>query len=207
MHQVIADDSKSHLSLKKMTEQAKQDSVIFQSLTEPLLDGQIDIQSEWPDLNAILIFVTMGTTIASTLLMLWTFFKIRKLSTALLILQQTKVVKSLATDMPSFVYKSPTKPSAPPTIFQFDFDLAWDHVIFILCLLNFACSLLNAYCMVHKFKRINASVLKLEVTSGNSCVLLLVLKLPLCPVFCHIEMPHDVANLSVHGPWHSKNYI
>ena len=86
-----------------MTEQAKQDSVIFQSLTEPLLNGQIDIQSEWPDLNAILIFVTMGTTTASTLLMLWTFFKIRKLSTALLILQQTKVVESLATDMPSFV--------------------------------------------------------------------------------------------------------
>ena len=36
-----------------MTEQAKQDSVIVQSLTEPLLNGQIDIQSEWPDLNAI----------------------------------------------------------------------------------------------------------------------------------------------------------
>ena len=106
-----------------MTEQAKQDSVIFQSLTEPLLNGQIDIQSEWPDLNAILIF---------------------------------------------------------------------------------ACFLLNAYCMVRKFKRINASGLKLEVTSGTSCVLLPVLKLPLCPVFCHIEMPHDVANLSVHGPWHSK---
>ena len=146
----------------------------------------------------------MGTTIASTLLMLWTFFKIRNISTALLILQYTKVVKSLATDMPSFVYKSPTKPSAAPIIFQFDFDLAWDHVIFILCLLNFACFLLNAYCMVRKFKRINASVLKLEVTSGYSCVLLPVLKLPLCPVFCHIEMPHDVANLSVHGPWHSK---
>lgn len=72
MRQVLADDSNAHLSLKKMADQAKQVSVIFQSLAEPLLDGQLNIQSEWPDSNAILIFVTMGTTIASSLLMFWT---------------------------------------------------------------------------------------------------------------------------------------
>ena len=59
--------------------------------------------------------------------------------------------------------------------------------------------------MVRKFKRIHASMLKLEVTSGDSCVLLPVLKLSL---FCHIEVPDDVANYQYMGHGiQKKNYI
>ena len=63
MHQVLANDQNNHLSLSKMADQAKQDQMLFQSLTEPLLDGQLGIKPDWHDLNAILLFITMGTTV------------------------------------------------------------------------------------------------------------------------------------------------
>ena len=46
MHPIIADDKNSHLSLSRMTDQVKNDQVIFQSLTEPLLEGQIQIEKQ-----------------------------------------------------------------------------------------------------------------------------------------------------------------
>ncbi|CAG2232505.1 unnamed protein product [Mytilus edulis] len=51
----LAADQQMHLNLKKMTAAVRNDSKIFKTLSEPLLDGIISIQSEWPDLNAIFI--------------------------------------------------------------------------------------------------------------------------------------------------------
>lgn len=47
-------------------------------------------------------------------------------------------------------------------------------------------------------------MIKLEITSGDLCVVLSVMRLPLCPVFCNIELPHDIANLSIRGPWYAR---
>ena len=48
MSDIVAADSKAHLSLSKMAETAKKDAIIFQSLTEPLINGQIQLDSNWP---------------------------------------------------------------------------------------------------------------------------------------------------------------
>ena len=130
--------------------------------------------------------------------MFWTIRKIRKLSATLVVLQQMKLVKSMSTEIPSFIYKTAAKPTITSESFKLDFDLAWDHVIFLLCLLNLVCFLLNIYRIIRK-NNLNKSMLKLEITSGDLCVLLSVMKLPLCPVFCRIELPHDVANLTLYG--------
>ena len=47
-------------------------------------------------------------------------------------------------------------------------------------------------------------MIKLEVTSGDLCVLLSVLQLPLCPVHCRIKQPSDISSLSVKGPWYAR---
>ena len=47
-------------------------------------------------------------------------------------------------------------------------------------------------------------MIKLEITSGDLCVLLSVIRLPLCPVFCRIEQPSDVTSFSIHGPWYAR---
>ncbi|CAC5416211.1 unnamed protein product [Mytilus coruscus] len=48
---INASDIKDHLNLKKIAKSAKKDEIIFQNLAEPLLDGQIKLDSNWPDTN------------------------------------------------------------------------------------------------------------------------------------------------------------
>ena len=114
-----------------------------------------------------------------------------------------QLVKSMSTEIPSFIYITAAKPTAASESFKLDFDLACDHVIFLLCLLSFVCFFLNIYRIIRR-NNLNKSMLKLEITSGDLCVLLSVMKLPLCPVFCRIELPHDVANLTLYGPWYDR---
>ena len=51
---ILASDQIDHLSLIKMVNAAKSDEKIFQNLAEPLLDGQIELDSNWPDVNGYL---------------------------------------------------------------------------------------------------------------------------------------------------------
>lgn len=81
----LVKDQKEHLSLKKMAKVAKREGVIFQDLAEPLLDGQIDIESYWPNLNGTLGLI--GTCLASITFIycIWSFLKTRKLTTTIVI--------------------------------------------------------------------------------------------------------------------------
>ena len=204
MHKVIADDKNSHLSLSRMTDQMKNDQVIFQSLTEPLLEGQIKIEKQWPDLNAFLIFATMAAITVCISFMTWTFFRMRKLTALVTALSQSTLTKAMSTNVPSFIYKqAPSKQSEAANTFNIDFEVAWDHIIFLLCLINFIWFLLNTYSVIKHNNR-NKSMIKLEVTSGDLCVLLSVMQLPLCPVHCRIEQPSDISSLSVKGPWYAR---
>lgn len=46
--QVLANDQKAHLSLRKIASAVKSDRKIFRTLAEPLIDGQILIPQSWP---------------------------------------------------------------------------------------------------------------------------------------------------------------
>lgn len=76
----LANDGQAHLSLKRVTECAKKDQTIFQTIAEPLLDGQISLPpSSWRDTNAILTLSTSTASAVSIMLVVWVFFKIRTL--------------------------------------------------------------------------------------------------------------------------------
>ena len=140
----------------------------------------------------------MATILVCISLMTWTFFRMRKLTALVTALSQPNLAKAMSTNVPSFVYKQASKPSENTETFNINFELAWDHVIFLLCLINFIWFLLNAYSSIKHNNR-NKSMVKLEVTSGDLCVLLSVMRLPLCPVFCRIKQPTDITSLSVKG--------
>lgn len=198
MHNIMADDKQSHLSLSRMAEAAKKDAKIFQSLAEPLLDGQISIQTQWPDLNAILVLITMSTTAISIMLLVWTFFKIRKLSAAILVLQQCKGIKSMSTTLPSFIYDS----QAPPKSFEstsFDFiSLEWDHAIVALILLMFLFLVYFFYTVRNKQ---NNPTLCLEITNTKRSILVDLIKLPLCPSHCKTSAPDSISDVDITGHW------
>ena len=46
MNDILANDQKSHLSIEKMAESARQNKTIYQSLAEPLLDGDFKIDAD-----------------------------------------------------------------------------------------------------------------------------------------------------------------
>ncbi|XP_071092604.1 uncharacterized protein [Haliotis cracherodii] len=100
---VIANDHKDHLSLKRMATSVKKNEVIFQSLTDSLLDGQINVKSSWFDLSSI---IPLGAAVLSVLAIaaiIWMFFKIRALTATITILQAT-------------VSESPWKCAAPSEV-------------------------------------------------------------------------------------------
>ena len=196
MKDILADDNKAHLSLSKMAESAKKDATIFQSLAESMLDGEVTIESNWPDLNAILILVTMGTTVLSSLLLFWTFFKLRKMATAITVLQQCQRIESLPTTVPSFIYKS-NQPVNSSEVFNLDLTvLKWDQAIFAVV---FVMCCLLIYLLFRIRSKNETPKICVEVTNTQQCVLIEIASLPLCPSQCTIQPPTSIVDIDVGG--------
>ena len=103
-NQLLAADQKAHLNLSKMVQVAKKDQVIFKSLAEPLLEGNIEISSSWPNTSDILNIVAIGLAILSIVGVIFTIFKVRKLLVIIAVLQQVNSAKS--EPLPSFTVES-----------------------------------------------------------------------------------------------------
>ena len=198
MASVLANDKKDHLSLARMVKKAKKDEVIFQSLAEPILNGDIQIQQTWPDTNGILTVVALALSCLTTLASVYMFFKMRSLSAALMLMQQVRSIKALPTDLPAFIYKHTTESS---TSNQIDFStfISWDRVLFLLLLINSFIVLVIAYKV---FKTNNQKQLLLEITNMKDCVFLTVITMPLCSSQMNIQAPQSVSSLEVSGPWY-----
>ncbi|MES9881484.1 MAG: envelope fusion protein [Sedimenticola sp.] len=201
MDDILADDTKNHLSLKKMAEKAKQDEVIFKSLTEPLLEGMIPIPTSWPDLNGILILVALGIGIAFGILGLWAFRKIRKLSTAVLVLQKLQKAHGLPTH-PSFIYSQVTDSVESVNSNIFDIELEWNHVTFVFNLIILLCLVIIIVKLVRKRNTENPYIC-LEISTAEQCLLLPIMKMPLCPSQCQIHVPHSITNMFICGSWYA----
>ena len=195
MNKIITDDQQNHLSLSKMADAAKRDAKIFQSLAELLLAGDIRIDSQWPDLNAILIFNTMGTTTASICLLIWTFRKIKTLSTAVLALQLGKGIDAMPTTLPSFVYQANNAITESETHTQNILnDLKWEHAMISLLALISVILIIFLYTFTRKRK---TPTLCLEITNTRRSILINIIQLPLCPSHCTVTDPGTVSNVDV----------
>lgn len=190
MDKVIADDHRYQLSLNKMAEAAKKDETIFKQLSEPLIDGLINIPSSWPDTNAILIFTTMGGTVVSLIFCVLALIKLRKLKIELLILQQ--VAQANSQTIPSFIYQAKTTApvlKAPVSIEKLLIsEISWIHAVFtvgfiiiiILCIIIF---------YLWRSRPSKETILQLEITSGGKCAIIPLLTLPLCPSYYKFQSP------------------
>lgn len=96
----------NHIStnLSKMVKAAEKDELVFQSLTEPLLEGNIQINSSWPSVSDIIDFVALAISIIAIFGVIFQFLKVRKLLAIIAILQSIAPVKS-EPQIPSFIYK------------------------------------------------------------------------------------------------------
>lgn len=190
-----------HLSLKKMTAAARNDSKIFKTLTELLLDGLISLQSDWPDLNAILSFASIGIGSLAILVCIYLFLKFRKMATTILVLQQ--IVKTKSQTIPSFIYEKITKKPEPTETSSIEKFLAsefsWLHASVILSTMVLI-FLTVLVCYLYRSRKSKYTTVYIEITPGCDCVTIPLLSLSLCPSY------YDLM-IFLFRPFHSANCL
>ena len=197
MNNMLADDIKTHLSLKRMADKAKNDETIFKTLSEPLLEGELSLNTSWPDINAILIFISTTLTIGSVLAITWMYFRLRKLSMTLLMLQQTQLADTMST-LPSFIYKQVQSTDTSDSQTYFNLTLSWNHAIFLLTTLILIL-IIAILAKLHRRIKYDAPWLYVEIASQDECLLMPVIRLPLCPAECKFQLPSTIGSLLVIG--------
>ena len=172
--------------------------MIFRSLSEPLLESNIAIDESWPNFNAILIFIPVGLTVLSLVIIALMFVRLRRLSMALLILQQAKRINALTTQLPSFISQKPSLNKDVPLEPSWVTNLNWEHALVLLntlIVILLIANLLNNL----RFVRSHIPQLCIEISTARACALLPILQLPLCPSHCQIHLPSTISNLVVIG--------
>lgn len=69
--------------------------IFFKTLTKPLLAGHIQLQSTWPDITAILVFISFGIATIAFFACIYLVFKVRRLTTIILIMHQVYLKQRL----------------------------------------------------------------------------------------------------------------
>lgn len=191
----LANDQKMHLNLSKMVERTKNDKIIFENLAEPLLEGLIDVTSSWPDLNGILALA--GTVVASVTFIycIWSFFKIRALTTGLLILERT--TSSHALTVPTFVYHPKSTTTETPFVSYMFEKLDFNHLL--LGIIAILCIIITVLIIPKCKSYSHYTFLIVEITNGSKCVTIPVAKVPLCPSYWDIKLPSVIDYVEVQG--------
>lgn len=201
-NQFLANDNRAYLNLSKMVKAAKKDELVFQSLTEPLLDGNIQNNSSWPNVSDIIDFVDLAISIIAIFGVIFTFLKVRKLLAIIAILQLTTPVKSKS-KIPSFNYKALSTHTPVPS----DFDLliqhfSWNHAS---VLLNAIVVSLLLFCFLYNLyleRKNRLSQIVIELTTSGACIFVPVLNFQLCPSFWKIVPPTDIFHIDVFLHYH-----
>ena len=135
----------------------------------------------------------MGVTTLLAILLAGTILKLRKLSAALLVMQQRQTVKSMVTHIPSFNYQETNDTTTDlNTLLLFEFT--WDHAIFVIL----AVTLLLLLLLGLKYYKLTSTYsLCLELTDGKHSILLDLVLLPQCTDYFHIKVPEEITDLRV----------
>ena len=189
MSKILAIDHTQQMSLRRVATAAKQDQVIFKSLTEPLLSGDLKLEQQWPDLNAILIFISLGIGTLSFIASFYLFCKTKKLATAIQITQQIAQVKSQS--VPTFIFHKNTQTTTTsPNIVEklLASEFTWLHASVILSIITLI-FLLFVVCHLYRSKQKKGTSVILEITSGADCVTIPLSTLSLCPSYYKFSHP------------------
>lgn len=174
MRNIIADDRKAHLSLKRMADSAKKDAMVFQSITDPLLSGDVVLDGDWPEWDDVLLFCTTAIAVCSLAVIILLSIKMRKLFIIVSVLQNTKFAR--ASTLPSFIYTRQQTTTAPSFIESI--ELTYEHFILAIVILIFVCVVIP-FIRECKVKRCKSQLL-VEISNGKDCVFIPLQYLSLC---------------------------
>ena len=205
----LAVDQKQHLSLKKMAKLAKKDETVFQSLAESMIDGQIDFGVDsFPDTSGTIAIVASALASVCMIYCIWSFFKIRKLTTIITLTHLTNPSKAFPTPHPNLALlytNSPDQEEQVPVLEHIytTFTTPWPYVTLSVLTTLLICY--SAHRLWSKFKRTHKTTIHLELTTGTDCMLVPITTLPLCPDNWHIQPPQHIDNIILRRTCYGSN--
>ncbi|CAC5369234.1 unnamed protein product [Mytilus coruscus] len=198
---ILAQDKQYHLSLKRMAQAASKEETIFTSLSEPWVDGEQPVSSDWPDLNGIISIAALGLSALLALVCLVLFRRLQTLTTAFLLLQKATPIHglSLASPMPTFHYVN-THQSTTEDTNSYLFNTQCNPWPFAtLSIITTATLALFIIYIWKKFQQTQGTKILIEITNGITCITIPLMSLPLCPSDWHITPPTDITDMHITG--------
>jgi len=151
-----------------MVTRVKQQNVIYSSLAESMLDGEIKLDdNSWSLTNNFISIVAITTTIVNAILIFWLFYKFRILAAAKALY---KPVKTAPTTTIIFEYIPATTPIPDSWINYLNDNLKWDHGIFVLVLVTVILLIVLLYLRISC--RNMHTTLCLQISDGFQCVMI-----------------------------------
>lgn len=197
---LIANDKVAELSLKRIAEKAKNNEIVYQSLSDPILNGDLFSVNTWNSPSGYIAMSALCLCFILGIFLLLTMFKLRKLTMAVMILQATKQASaSPLSQAPYLVWNPPTSALAatePPALLAMFENSFWHSLLcsfILICFLVISCIILSRY-----FYR-KHTVLFLEISNGQMCVKIPLLQLAFCPKYCRITSTDNPEVLNLHG--------
>ena len=207
----LANHNQYHLSLKRMAKLAKNDSVVFQSLAESMLAGDVTLPLlAWPDTSGIIAVSAMAAAAVTILCSIYLFCKVRSFLTALVVVHQAKPAYWLVIPNPklSFIYSKSTDVTTPTPMIENIYNYMSSPLVYIiLSVLATLFIVALVHILIRKAKRSHRTTLHIELTNGPDCILVPITTLPLCPQYWEIEPPYDVVSVSVTSAWLFHMYL
>uniref|UniRef100_A0A8W8P3I5 SRCR domain-containing protein n=1 Tax=Magallana gigas TaxID=29159 RepID=A0A8W8P3I5_MAGGI len=182
-----------------MAKLAQKDATVFQSLAESMLDGQIDFAvTSFPDTSGTIALIASALVLICMIYCIWSFFKIRKLTTIITLTQLPNSAKALPTPHPDLLslYSNPSQTDNQVTTLQnvyTSFTSPWPYVTLSVLTTLLICFYMQK--LWKKFKRTHKTTLHLEITTGTECMLFPITTLPLCPDNWNITPPQVINNI------------
>jgi hypothetical protein len=196
-NKIVANDQQDHLSLGRIVKSVKKDNQVFRTLTDSLLEGQIQIPTSTFNINFWITTGSLGLSMLCLTGIIWLFYKYKALTAALSLVLQAAPVKS---ELPSFEYHVTTQaPNTSYTVFMTTFI---EHLPTLLQFVNLAFIIICIYQLSKKKSR--CTTLSLELSSGSICELIPFLSLSLCPSHWHINQQSPIYGISIEGYLYPK---
>ena len=201
---LLASDNTDHLNLKRMVEAAKSDQKIYQSLTEPLLDGMIPLKQE----DSFILYTVTGISgimaFCAIIIAAAALNKIRSLTLLLITLQNSKKVEASNEYKGSFNYlTTPGPPTNSCSLNEVIINMPLYQTL-PYCILGLF--LLGIFINFVKNRKKHTSV-HLEIISAKRCATLKILDLMMCPSYWHFTATQTLTNIEIKGVMGSQLFI
>ena len=175
--------------MKRLAKQAKKNEIVYSSLAQMMAEGEVDINEGVSTMN-ILTLISFGTCILHTIILVYIWYKLRLVTSAILLMSKAHASKI------SLVYTTSTTPQPFDLINELKENWQIEHWIFALQLIIIVIAISVLIKLITMRDR-NQTVLMLHVTDGLQCVDLPLIRIKTCTSEWYFDILNNITNLNI----------